>query len=225
MENNNVKKIIVVNTTISQEEIKTCVWCGKSLEGYPAKSAFCSTSHRVMAYRARKKLKNQNEMNQNEIIQQETISPILPDLHTSTPNIENNQTDRLEGFLGAPVSGSEKPPLTQDTNVSCQPQIKEKDKAPKEKINTDESVPSNKSTKDAFTNDEKTFLEKIIKVTSDIEKLIDQFIKEGKTQIPRNKIHAVVPSYIGIDLNKPILLEKFELKYDLTKQNYLIIKI
>jgi len=210
----------VVNTTISQEEIKTCGWCRKSLEGYPAKSAFCSTSHRVMACRARKKLKNQNE-----IIQKETILPILPDIRTSTPNIDNNQTDRLESVLSAPISGSEKPPLTQDTNVSCQPQINERDKAPKVKINTDTSVLSNKGTKEVFTNDEKIFLKKMKKVAKEIEKVIGQFINEGKTQIPKNQIHALVPSYTGIDLNKPILLEKFELKYDLNKQNYLIIKI
>lgn len=220
MENNNVKKIIVVNTTISQEEIKTCGWCRKSLEGYPAKSDFCSTSHRVMACRARKKLKNQNET-----IQQENISPILPEIHTSTPNVENNQSDRLESVLSAPVSGSEKPPLTQDTNVSCQHQIKERDKAPKETIKTDESVLSNKSKKEVFTDDEKNFLKNMKKVTTEIEKVIGQFIYEGKTQIPKNQIHALVPSYTGIDLNKPILLEKFELKYDYNKQNYLIIKI
>lgn len=219
MENNNVKKIIVVNTTISQNEIKTCAWCGKSLEGYPAKSDFCSTSHRVMAWRARKKIKNQNE-----IIQQETTLPYLPDTRMSTPNIENFHTDRLDGKPSVTVSSSESSLLTQDTKVSCQPQIKEKDKAPKETIKTDESVLSNKITKEVFTKDEKNFLKKMQNVATEIEKVIDQFIYDGKTQIPRNQIHALVPSYTGIDLNKPILLEKFELKYDLNKQNYLIIK-
>lgn len=214
----NTKKIFVVNTTISPKEIKTCRWRGVSHEGYHSKSDYCKVSHRVMACRKRQKSKELNDVIPIEVEEQQ--NQMAP---TTIRDADIDIPVQMDDTFCYSDNNAEKAIMKEDAKATEHPDIVSV-KTPIKK-DSPQFIHSDNSKKDIFTIAERHILQQVQKVVHDIEKTADQNARDGKSQIPGSLIHSLVPSNIGIDLDRPILFEKFGLKYELNKQNYLTIKL